>query len=105
MILKTHCNPSHDACAQTCQITIGSWTYTGFELNIILHALGLDISNSQPSTEWILKDSPATREEVIYPCCPGPYVKIKYNLNFKKKWNGGKVFRLQGNQLTQQNPP
>ena len=94
MILNTHCNPSHDACAQTCQIKIGSWTYTGFKLNITLDALGADISNYQPSTEWILKDAPATREEVIYPCCPGPYVKIKYNLNFKKKWNGGKVFRL-----------
>ena len=92
MILKTHCNPSHDAYAQTCQIKIGSWTYSGFMLNITLDAPGADISSYQPSNEWILKDAPATREEAIYPCCPGPYVKITYNLNFKKRGMWEKLF-------------
>ena len=92
IILKTHCNPSHDPHAQTCQIKIGSWTYTGFKLNITLDEPGADISSFQPSNEWILKDAPATREEVIYPCCPGPYVKITYNLNFKKRGMWEKLF-------------
>ena len=92
MNLKTHCEPSQDSNAQTCKFKVGSWTYNGYKMNITLDKPGADLSYYTPSKDWILKDAPAEREEKIYSCCPEPYVKITYTLNFEKRGLWEKLF-------------
>ena len=61
-------------------------------MNITLDKPGADLSYYTPSKDWILKDAPAEREEKIYSCCPEPYVKITYTLNFEKRGLWEKLF-------------
>ena len=92
--LKTHCEPSQDTNAQTCEIKIGSWTYNALKMNITLAPWqpDADLAMYIPSKEWILKSAPAKREETFYPCCPEPYVKITYQLNFERPGLWDKLF-------------
>ena len=92
MNLNTHCEPSQDSNAQTCEIKVGSWSYNGYKMNITMDKPGADLSYYTPSNDWILKDAPAEREEIIYSCCPEPYVKITYKLNFEKRGLWEKLF-------------
>uniref|UniRef100_A0A915DGL7 Uncharacterized protein n=1 Tax=Ditylenchus dipsaci TaxID=166011 RepID=A0A915DGL7_9BILA len=89
---------------QFCDMKFGSWTYGGFELDmvhldtgyVVEHIsydngtewrveLGVDISEYQESVEFDLLSVVGTRHEKRYPCCDYPVIDITYYLNIRRK--------------------
>ncbi|KAI1712822.1 neurotransmitter-gated ion-channel ligand binding domain-containing protein [Ditylenchus destructor] len=88
---------------QFCDMKFGSWTYGGFELDmvhldsdVVEHIsydngtewrveLGVDISEYVPSVEFDLLSVVGTRHEKRYPCCDYPVIDITYYLNIRRK--------------------
>ena len=44
---------------------------------------GMDISSYVTNPEWDLIGTSGTRNEVIYDCCPEPYLDITYNIHVR----------------------
>merc|ERR1719429_49552 len=64
----------------------GSWTYNGFKLDLQLKSGdGGDISTYVTNGEWALIGVPATRNEVIYECCPEPYLDITFTIKIRRR--------------------
>ena len=66
---------------------MGSWVYNGFKVNLKLQSEEADTSSYISNPEWELLGAPAERHEIIYECCPEPYIgeyeqlaKIKVSL-------------------------
>ena len=53
---------------------MGSWVYNGFKVNLKLQTDEADVSSYISNNEWDLLKAPAERHEVIYECCPEPYI-------------------------------
>jgi len=71
---------------QNCEMKFGSWTYNGFKLDLKLKAPdGGDISGYTTNGEWALIGVPATRNEVIYECCPEPYLDITFIIKIRRR--------------------
>ena len=71
---------------QNCEIKFGSWTYDGFKVDIQMQSEeGMDLSGYVVNEEWALAGAPVTRNEVIYECCPEPYLDITYVLKLVRK--------------------
>ena len=67
---------------QTCDIKMGSWVYNGFKVNLKLQSSeAADISSYISNPEWDLLGAPAERHEIIYECCPEPYIGEYYMSN------------------------
>ena len=76
----------HPFDSQDCEIKFGSWTYDGFKVDIQMKSEeGMDISSYAVNKEWELSGAPGVRNEVIYECCPEPYLDITYVLKLKRK--------------------
>ncbi|KAK0394160.1 hypothetical protein QR680_000598 [Steinernema hermaphroditum] len=91
---------------QYCDMKYGSWTFGGYELNLV-HFFkpttdnvskqiengetvwkvqrGIDVSEYQESVEWDLLSIVGTRHEKRYPCCDYPAIDITYSLNIRRK--------------------
>nr|AXP17108.1 nicotinic acetylcholine receptor subunit alpha 8 [Cydia pomonella] len=80
---------------QTCFMKFGSWTYSGFQVDLkhmdqpagssLVH-VGIDLSEFYPSVEWDILEVPATRNEEYYPCCPNePFSDITFKLTMRRK--------------------
>merc|ERR1719460_2741779 len=65
----------------------GSWTYNGFKLDLKLKSPNAegDISGYTTNGEWALIGVPATRNEVIYECCPEPYLDITFGIKIRRR--------------------
>ena len=74
---------------QRCDFKFGSWTYNGFKLDLQLvrervrcpayletlqKSDQVDTSSYQTNPDWELLGSSTARNEVIYECCPEPYL-------------------------------
>jgi len=71
---------------QNCEMKFGSWTYNGFKLGLKLkNPEGGDISGYTTNGEWALIGVPATRNEVIYECCPEPYLDITFVIKIRRR--------------------
>jgi len=71
---------------QTCEIKFGSWTYNGFKVDIQMHSEdGMDLSGYVMNREWALIGAPGNKNEVIYECCPEPYLDITYSLKLTRR--------------------
>jgi len=71
---------------QTCPIKFGSWTYNGWKLDIQLQdEQGMDISSFVVNEEWDLVRAEGGRNEVLYECCPEPYLDITYTVTLNRK--------------------
>ncbi|KAL3093139.1 hypothetical protein niasHT_022589 [Heterodera trifolii] len=88
---------------QECYMKFGSWTYGGFELDmvhldtdVVEHVsqengtvwnveLGVDISEYQESVEFELLSVTGRRHEKRYPCCDYPVIDITYFLKIRRK--------------------
>jgi len=69
-----------------CEVKLGSWTYNGFKLNLkMLDESGADLSTYVSNANWELVGAPGQRNEVIYDCCPEPYIDITYIIKLKKR--------------------
>merc|ERR1719270_795592 len=71
---------------QNCEMKFGSWTYNGFKLDFQLKSEdGGDTETFIPNGEWALLGVPATRNEVIYECCPEPYLDITFIIKIRRR--------------------
>jgi len=70
---------------QTCLIKIGSWVYNGFKLNLKLQSEEADTGSYVMNPEWMLVGAPAELNEVIYECCPEPYLDIQYSIHLRRR--------------------
>jgi len=70
---------------QDCEMKFGSWTYNGFKLDLQLSSEEGDIASFIPNGEWSLLGVPAKRNEVIYDCCPEPYLDITYTFKIRRR--------------------
>jgi nicotinic acetylcholine receptor, invertebrate len=67
---------------QHCTMKFGSWTYDGFQVDLV-HVdqkvtpdennipIGIDLKDFYRSCEWDIMSVPARRNVKMYPCCPG----------------------------------
>jgi len=70
---------------QNCEMKFGSWTYNGFNLDFQLASESGDMSTYVQNGEWDLKGVPAVRNEVIYDCCPEPYLDITFVVKIRRR--------------------
>jgi len=68
-----------------CELKFGSWTYNGYKVNLKMHSESVDIGTFIAHADWELVSAPGTRNEVIYDCCPEPYLDITYIIKLKKR--------------------
>ena len=70
---------------QNCPLKFGSWTYDGFQLDLINLKESGDLSKYISSGEWDLEGMPAKRSVEYYSCCAEPYVDVTYTIIIKRK--------------------
>uniref|UniRef100_A0A3B4BN93 Cholinergic receptor, nicotinic, alpha 9 n=1 Tax=Periophthalmus magnuspinnatus TaxID=409849 RepID=A0A3B4BN93_9GOBI len=70
---------------QECNLTFGSWTYNGNQVDISLGMDGGDLSDFVENVEWECLGMPAYRNVMMYGCCSDPYTEITYILRLKRR--------------------
>ena len=70
---------------QKCPLKFGSWTYDGFQLDLINLSSSGDLSKYIDSGEWDLVGMPAERNVEYYTCCEEPYVDVSYKIIIRRK--------------------
>merc|ERR1719331_752758 len=70
---------------QHCNIKFGSWTYNGFNLDFQAAGEEGDTGTYISNGEWELIGLPAKRNEVVYECCPEPYLDITFTINIRRR--------------------
>jgi len=71
---------------QQCDLKFGSWTYSGWQLELILNKEdGGDISGYVANGEWDLIGVPGKRQSITYECCPEPYVDITFTIHIRRR--------------------
>jgi len=70
---------------QDCEMKFGSWTYNGFKLDFQLKEEVGDTGTYVMNGEWALLGVPAKRNEVIYECCPEPYLDITFIIKLRRR--------------------
>ena len=70
---------------QVCKLTFGSWTYHGFELDVIKRSESGDLDNYIEHNEWKVASFPIERHVLYYNCCPEPYPDVTFYLTLKRK--------------------
>lgn len=68
----------------TCQMTYGSWVYSGAKINLILKKVDYD-QKYEPDPRWELKNTKAEKKTLFYPCCPESYDSIIYSSEFRRR--------------------
>eukprot|EP00094_Tigriopus_californicus_P011455 TCALIF_11060-PA protein Name:"Similar to nAChRalpha1 Acetylcholine receptor subunit alpha-like 1 (Drosophila melanogaster)" AED:0.06 eAED:0.13 QI:122/0.5/0.66/1/0.5/0.66/3/0/265 len=66
---------------QNCTLRFGSWTHSGYHMNISF----LDIGGVVDMSDY-LRTSPMARKEKTYECCPEPYVSMDVKLVLQRKF-------------------
>ncbi|XP_011171072.1 neuronal acetylcholine receptor subunit alpha-2 [Solenopsis invicta] len=67
------CNPDYTYWPydqHTCNITLGSWSHTGEEIDVTLEEPKMDMTGYENNTEWDLKFINAEKVVMKYKCCP-----------------------------------
>lgn len=83
---------------QTCWLKFGSWTFDGFQIDLVhIHANesskessdhveeGIDLTEYYINVEWDILRVPAERHVKVYACCPEPYPDIFFYLKIRRK--------------------
>uniref|UniRef100_A0A8C6WER9 Cholinergic receptor, nicotinic, alpha 9 n=1 Tax=Neogobius melanostomus TaxID=47308 RepID=A0A8C6WER9_9GOBI len=70
---------------QQCNLTFGSWTYNGNQVDVTLTMDGGDLSDFVENVEWECHGMPAVRNVMMYGCCSDPYTEITYTLLLKRR--------------------
>lgn len=70
---------------QKCPLKFGSWTYDGFQLDLINLKETGDLTKFIESGEWDLIGMPARRNVEYYSCCAEPYVDVTYTIIIRRK--------------------
>lgn len=69
---------------QNCTMKFGSWTYDGSKINLTARSDTINIDTYQLNGEWKLLEVPAYRHEVMYECCPDPYIDITFVIHIRR---------------------
>merc|ERR1719483_504648 len=70
---------------QNCEMKFGSWTYNGLKVDFKLQSDEGDTTTFIPNGEWDLLGVPAQQNEVIYDCCPEPYLDITFIIKIRRR--------------------
>ncbi|KAM6972620.1 neuronal acetylcholine receptor subunit alpha-9-I [Aplochiton taeniatus] len=70
---------------QQCNLTFGSWTYNGNQVDIAMGMDSGDLSDFVENVEWECHGMPAVRNVIMYGCCSDPYPDITYTLHLKRR--------------------
>ncbi|XP_076878461.1 neuronal acetylcholine receptor subunit alpha-9-I [Brachyhypopomus gauderio] len=72
--------------SQQCNLTFGSWTYNGNQVDITMGGLkGGELSDLVENVEWECHGMPAVRNVIMYGCCADPYPDITYTVLLKRR--------------------
>ncbi|OAF71716.1 Acetylcholine receptor subunit alpha [Intoshia linei] len=63
----------------------GSWTYDGSKINLTKKADVIDRSTYQESGEWLIVETPVTRNVIKYECCPEEYIDITFIIHIRRR--------------------
>ena len=73
----------------TCSLKFGSWTHDGLslDLNLAYGHTGVDLSNydGEFNREWQVNTTSATKNVMVYQCCPEPYIDLLYSIELQRK--------------------
>ncbi|XP_069114291.1 neuronal acetylcholine receptor subunit alpha-10-like [Argopecten irradians] len=70
---------------QNCSMQFASWTYDGFQVNLVLVTHEGDISNYIQNSEWDLQRLYVSRKVVYYSCCTEPYPDITFYIHIRRR--------------------
>ena len=70
---------------QNCTMVFASWTYDGFQVNLVMVGEDGDTSNYIPNSEWTLVKLHAKRKVEYYSCCAEPYPDVTYTIQMRRK--------------------
>ncbi|XP_011158613.2 acetylcholine receptor subunit alpha-like 1 isoform X2 [Solenopsis invicta] len=69
---------------QVCNMTFGSWTYHGEQIDMRLSETENMEHMYVKNAEWKLMDLSKSREAVMYSCCPEPYINLNFKMTLKR---------------------
>ncbi|CAH1785741.1 unnamed protein product [Owenia fusiformis] len=71
---------------QKCQLSFISWTYSGFELNIIYNeSFANSIYYNPENQEWWVENITSVRHVQKYACCDEPYPDVTFTINMRRR--------------------
>ncbi|XP_071451529.1 neuronal acetylcholine receptor subunit alpha-10-like isoform X1 [Hetaerina americana] len=70
---------------QSCYLKWSSWTYDGYQLDLLKQTEDGDTSNYQPNGEFDLIRFDAIKHVEYYSCCPEPYPDITYVIHLRRR--------------------
>uniref|UniRef100_A0A8C5PXP7 Cholinergic receptor nicotinic alpha 9 subunit n=1 Tax=Leptobrachium leishanense TaxID=445787 RepID=A0A8C5PXP7_9ANUR len=70
---------------QQCNLTFGSWTYNGNQVDLINAMDTGDLSDFVENVEWEMQGMPAVRNVITYGCCSEPYPDVTFTLILKRR--------------------
>ncbi|RNA26264.1 neuronal acetylcholine receptor subunit alpha-10-like [Brachionus plicatilis] len=69
-----------------CHLKFGSWTYSGWQVDIMNKSTTVDLSNYIKSGEWDLKNVYVQRNVRYYPCCPDePFPDVFFYIYIRRR--------------------
>ncbi|XP_053112439.1 neuronal acetylcholine receptor subunit alpha-9 [Hemicordylus capensis] len=71
--------------SQQCNLTFGSWTYNGNQVDIFNSLDSGDLSDFIEDVEWEIHGMPAVKNVITYGCCSEPYPDVTFTLILKRK--------------------
>ncbi|KAL8207486.1 UNVERIFIED_CONTAM: Neuronal acetylcholine receptor subunit alpha-9 [Gekko kuhli] len=71
--------------SQECNLTFGSWTYNGNQVDIFNFLDSGDLSDFIEDVEWEIQGMPAVKNVITYGCCSEPYPDVTFTLILKRK--------------------
>ncbi|XP_021921237.1 neuronal acetylcholine receptor subunit alpha-10-like isoform X1 [Zootermopsis nevadensis] len=70
---------------QSCNMKWASWTYDGYQLDLVKQTEDGDVTNYQANGEFDLVSFDAIRHVEFYSCCPEPYPDITYVIRLRRR--------------------
>jgi nicotinic acetylcholine receptor len=70
---------------QNCKLKFGSWTYDGYQVNIVNRTEEVDLSNYVVNGEWELLQVRIFRNVVYYGCCPEPFPDVTFFVKIQRR--------------------
>ncbi|XP_054257885.1 neuronal acetylcholine receptor subunit alpha-7-like [Macrosteles quadrilineatus] len=70
---------------QSCNMKWASWTYDGYQLDLVKQTEEGDVSNYQANGEFDLVSFEPVKHVEFYSCCPEPYPDITYVIRLRRR--------------------
>lgn len=70
---------------QQCKLKFGSWTYDGFQVDMINRTSNVDLSNYVENGEWELLSIETKNNVVYYACCLEPFPDVTFTVHIRRR--------------------